>query len=86
MTSLSKFKLEEQLCFAAKLNILHIHRLQAAVSAIVKYIEDNSLNQYVKKVMYKSYPINNLKRFPIPTFKRCPIPNFKRDTILQYKL
>ena len=48
--SLSKFKLEEQLCFTAKLNIMHIHKLQAALNAVVKYIEDNNLNQYVKNV------------------------------------
>ena len=43
--SLSKFKLEEQLCFAAKLNIVHINRPQAALEALVKYIEENKLNQ-----------------------------------------
>ena len=43
--SLSKVKLEEQLCFAVKLNIMHIHRIQAALKAIVKYIEDNKLNR-----------------------------------------
>ena len=43
--SLSKFKLEEQLCFAAKLNIVHINRLQAALDTLVKYIEENKLNQ-----------------------------------------
>ena len=43
--SLSKFKLEEQLCFAAKLNIVHINRLQAALDTPVKYIEENKLYQ-----------------------------------------
>jgi hypothetical protein len=43
--SVSKFKLEEQLCFAAKLNTVHINRLQVVLDTIVKYIEEN-----------KSYP------------------------------
>ena len=34
--SLSKFKLEEQLCFAAKLHTVHINRLQAALDTLVK--------------------------------------------------
>jgi hypothetical protein len=41
--SLSKFKLEDQLCFAAKVDIAHIHRLQSTLNARVKYIEDNKL-------------------------------------------
>ena len=43
--SLSKFKLEEQLCFAVKLNIVHINRIQAALDTLVKYIEENKLYQ-----------------------------------------
>ena len=45
MISLSKFKLEEQLCFTAKLNIMYMHIFQAALNVIVKYIEENKLNQ-----------------------------------------
>ena len=48
VTSSSKFKLEEQLCFAAKLNIMPIHKIQAALNIIVKYIEDHMLNQQLK--------------------------------------
>ena len=47
--SISKFKLEKRLCFAAKINIKHVHRLQDELKALVKYIEDNDLNQYMKK-------------------------------------
>ena len=43
--SLSKFKMEEQLCFAAKLNIVHINRLQAALDALVKYIDEKKMHQ-----------------------------------------
>jgi hypothetical protein len=43
--SLSKFKLEEQLCFAAKLNTVHINRLQTTLDTLVKYIDENKLNQ-----------------------------------------
>ena len=39
--SLSKFKMEDQLCFAAKVDIAHVNRLQCALSALVKHIEDN---------------------------------------------
>jgi hypothetical protein len=53
LISLSKFKLEEQLYFAAKLNIMHTHRRQAALNAIVEYFEDNNLNHYLTKVIYK---------------------------------
>ena len=42
---LSKFKLEEQLCFAVQVNIMHIQRLQDRLNALVKYIKDNDLNQ-----------------------------------------
>ena len=42
--SWSKFKLEEQLYFAAKRNITHMRRLQGALNAKVKYIKDNNLN------------------------------------------
>ena len=45
---LRKFKLEEKLGFATKLNKMNIHRLHAALNAIVKSIEDNKVNQYVK--------------------------------------
>ena len=45
LISLSKFKLKEQSCFAADLNIMHIHRLQAALHTILKYTQDNKLNQ-----------------------------------------
>ena len=33
--SLIKFKLDEQLCFAAKVNIMHIQRLQDGLKASV---------------------------------------------------
>jgi hypothetical protein len=39
--SLSKFKMEDQLCFSAKVDIAHVNRLQCALSALVKHIEDN---------------------------------------------
>jgi hypothetical protein len=45
VASLSKSKLEDQLGFAAKLDIVHINRLQAALNTIVKYIEENKLYQ-----------------------------------------
>ena len=32
-----------------KLDIMHIHRFQANLDGIIKHIEDNKLNQYVKK-------------------------------------
>ena len=48
--SISKFKLEDQLCFAAKVNIMHTQRLKDGFNALVKYIQDNDLNQYIKKV------------------------------------
>ena len=35
--SLSKFKLEEQLYFAAKVNIMHIERLHDSLNALVKH-------------------------------------------------
>ena len=41
--TLSKFKSEEQLCFAAKVNIVHIQRLQDGLNALAKYIEENNL-------------------------------------------
>ena len=47
--SLSKFKLEEQVCFAAKVNIMQIQRLQDGWYALVKYIEDINLDQNNKK-------------------------------------
>ena len=43
LISLSKLQLEEQLWVATKLNIKNINRLQSALNAIVKYIEDNKL-------------------------------------------
>ena len=42
---LSKFNLEEQLCFAVQVNIMHIQRLQDGLNALVKHIKDNDLNQ-----------------------------------------
>jgi hypothetical protein len=47
--SLSKFKLEEQLCFAPKVNIMHTSRLQLGLNAIMKHVEDNKLGHLVKK-------------------------------------
>ena len=44
VTSLRKFKLKKQSCFRAKVNIMHIQRLQEGLNALVKYIEDNNLN------------------------------------------
>jgi hypothetical protein len=41
--SLSKFKIDDQLCFAAKVDIAHMNRLQSALNAIVKHIDDNKL-------------------------------------------
>ena len=43
--SLSKFTLDEQLSLAAKVNIMHIQRLQDVINVLVKYNEDNDLNQ-----------------------------------------
>ena len=43
--SLNNFKLEEQLCFAAKLDIVHINKLEASLNTLVKYIEENKLYQ-----------------------------------------
>ena len=43
--SLSKFKQEEQLSFAAKLNIVHINRLRAALDVLAKYIDENKMYQ-----------------------------------------
>ena len=50
--SLSKLKLEDQLFFAAKLNIMLKHRIQAALNAIMKCINYNKLKQYEKKEWY----------------------------------
>ena len=47
--SLSKFKSEKQLCFALKVHIMYIHRLQDGLNALVKYTEDINLNQSIKK-------------------------------------
>jgi len=47
--SLSRFKTEGQLCFTAKVNIMYIQTLQGGLNSLVKYIEDNKLNQSTKK-------------------------------------
>ena len=47
--SLNKCKLEEQLCFAAKVNIMYISRLQHELNAIVKHIEENRLTHFMRK-------------------------------------
>ena len=64
VTSLRKFKLEKQLCFEAKVNIMHIQILQDGLKAFWKYTEqilqdvlkaflkhteDTDLIHYVKK-------------------------------------
>ena len=45
LITLRKSVSEEQLCFAAKVNIMHIQILQDGLNALVKYTEDNDLNQ-----------------------------------------
>ena len=52
---------QERFCFAGKVNIVHIHRLQDALSATVKYIEDNELNQFLKKEILKYICYYNFK-------------------------
>jgi len=47
--SLSKFKLEEQLFFAAKVNMIYMHRLQDGLNAFAEYIEGIHLNKIYKK-------------------------------------
>ena len=47
--SLRKFKLEEQVWFAAKVNTMRIHRLQNALNVIMINVENTELNQYVIK-------------------------------------
>ena len=47
--SLSKFKSEEQSCFAVKVNIMHIQRLLDGLNALAKYIEDIDLNKSIRK-------------------------------------
>ena len=47
--SLSRFKMDEQLCFAAKVNIMNISTLQAGLNAIVEHIEKNGLTHLLKK-------------------------------------
>jgi len=47
--SLSKFKLEEQLRFTAKVNTMHISRLQNGLNAIMRHIEDKKLGHLQKK-------------------------------------
>ena len=42
---LSKFKQEEQLCFAGKVNIVHINKLLSALDVPSKYIDENKMNQ-----------------------------------------
>ena len=51
ITSLSKFKLEEQLYFTAKANIMRITRLQHGLNATMKHIEDNGLTHLNEKRM-----------------------------------
>ena len=46
---LCKFKTEEQLCFATKMNMLHIQGLQHGLTVLVKYAEGNDLNQFQKR-------------------------------------
>ena len=48
--SLSKFKLEEQLSFAAKVNIMNISRQQLGLNTTMKHIGNNGLGHLVKKV------------------------------------
>ena len=45
--SFSKFKWEEQFYFAAKVNIIHIRRLQDGLNALVSFIGGKNLNQIV---------------------------------------
>jgi hypothetical protein len=40
--TLRKLKSEEQLCFAAKANIMHIQRQKDGLNALAKYIEENN--------------------------------------------
>ena len=47
VVSVSIFKQEEQLRFTSKVNIMHVHRLKNGLNTLVKYIEDNDLNQYM---------------------------------------
>jgi len=44
---LGKFKSEEQQYFAAKVNVMHIQRLQDGLNALVKHIENNNLYQFI---------------------------------------
>ena len=47
--SLSKFKSDEQLCFAAKVNIMYLSRLQHGLNAIMKHIEENGLTYLTQR-------------------------------------
>ena len=47
--SLKKFKLEEQLYFAEKVNIMYVQRIQDGLNLSVKYIKGNNLNQLIKR-------------------------------------
>ena len=49
LRTLSKFKLKEEVCFAAKVNIMHIQGLKDRLNALMKYTEYNDLNQSIKK-------------------------------------
>ena len=49
VVSFVKFKSEEQLYFGAKVDTIHIERLQYRLSAIEQYIEDNNLNLSIKR-------------------------------------
>ena len=44
--SLSEFKMEAQLCFSAKVIIMHISRLQHGLKAIMKHTEENRLTMW----------------------------------------
>ena len=46
--SLNKFKLEEQLCFTTKGNVMHTQILKDGLNELVKHVEDNNLNQSIK--------------------------------------
>ena len=46
--SLNKFNIEDQLCFAAKGNAVHIQRLQGGINVLVKYTEESDLNRWIK--------------------------------------
>ena len=55
-TSLSRFKLEQQLSFAARVHVMHVQRPINGFNALVKYIEDNDMNQYIKRSEFVTIP------------------------------